>query len=38
MFAKLIFVDMRKPLSRDVARRSVRPNGRDILVRAHEVS
>jgi len=30
--------DMRKPLSRDIARRSVRPNGRDILVKAHEVS
>lgn len=30
--------DMRKPLSRDSARRSVRSNGRDIVVSAHEVS
>ncbi|GAW03149.1 acyl- N-acyltransferase [Lentinula edodes] len=30
--------DMRKPLSRDSARRSVRSNGRDIVVSAHDVS
>ncbi|KAF8504056.1 acyl-CoA N-acyltransferase [Hysterangium stoloniferum] len=30
--------DMRKPLSRDVARRSVRPNGKSIVVSASEVS
>ncbi|KAJ3731627.1 N-acetyltransferase [Lentinula guzmanii] len=30
--------DMRKPLSRDSARRSVRSNGRDIIVSAHDVS
>jgi len=30
--------DMRKPLSRDISRRSVRPNGRDVLVSALEVS
>jgi N-terminal acetyltransferase B complex catalytic subunit len=30
--------DMRKPLSRDPFRRSVRPNGRDIIVSAHDVS
>ncbi|KAJ3515992.1 hypothetical protein NLJ89_g1411 [Agrocybe chaxingu] len=30
--------DMRKPLARDVNRRSVRPNGRDIIVSAHDVS
>jgi len=30
--------DMRKPLARDVTRRSVRPNGRDIIVSAHNVS
>ncbi|KAF8582675.1 acyl-CoA N-acyltransferase [Ramaria rubella] len=30
--------DMRKPLSRDIARRSVRPNGRGIIVHAAEVS
>ncbi|EIM89744.1 N-acetyltransferase [Stereum hirsutum FP-91666 SS1] len=30
--------DMRKPLSRDPMRRSVRPNGRDMLVSAHDVS
>ncbi|KAF8904655.1 N-acetyltransferase [Mucidula mucida] len=29
--------DMRKPLSRDPGRRSVRPNGRDMLVSAHDV-
>ncbi|KAI9070025.1 hypothetical protein FKP32DRAFT_22521 [Trametes sanguinea] len=29
--------DMRKPLSRDPMRRSVRANGRDITVSAHEV-
>lgn len=31
------FTDMRKPLSRDPMRRSVRANGRDITVSAHEV-
>ncbi|KAF5367206.1 hypothetical protein D9757_012219 [Collybiopsis confluens] len=31
-------LDMRKPLSRDSARRSVRNNGRDIIVSAHDVS
>ncbi|KAE9391399.1 acyl-CoA N-acyltransferase [Gymnopus androsaceus JB14] len=30
--------DMRKPLSRDIVRRSVRSNGRDIIVSAHDVS
>ncbi|THH20911.1 hypothetical protein EW146_g568 [Bondarzewia mesenterica] len=30
--------DMRKPLSRDSQRRSVRPNGRDMIVSAHDVS
>jgi len=30
--------DMRKPLSRDPARRSVRSNGRDMIVSAHDVS
>ncbi|KAI0034029.1 N-acetyltransferase [Vararia minispora EC-137] len=30
--------DMRKPLSRDPMRRSVRPNGRTMLVSAHDVS
>ncbi|KAI0080918.1 N-acetyltransferase [Panus rudis PR-1116 ss-1] len=30
--------DMRKPLSRDQGRRSVRPNGREIVVSAHDVS
>ncbi|VDB82885.1 unnamed protein product [Peniophora sp. CBMAI 1063] len=30
--------DMRKPLSRDPGRRSVRPNGRSMLVSRHEVS
>lgn len=30
--------DMRKPLPRDKDRKSVRPNGRDILVSAREVS
>lgn len=30
--------DMRKPLSRDVSRKSVRANGRDIIVSAHDVS
>ncbi|KAF9065679.1 hypothetical protein BDP27DRAFT_1331608 [Rhodocollybia butyracea] len=30
--------DMRKPLSEDGARRSVRSNGRDIVVSAHDVS
>src|SRR5262245_56775228 len=30
--------DMRKPLSRDPHRRSVRPNGRDMIVSAHTVS
>ncbi|KAF8199139.1 N-acetyltransferase [Pholiota molesta] len=31
-------VNMRKPLARDTNRRSVRPNGRDIIVSRHEVS
>ena len=30
--------DMRKPLSRDVLQRSIRTNGRDMIVGAHEVS
>ncbi|KAJ7866653.1 N-acetyltransferase [Mycena leptocephala] len=30
--------DMRKPLSRDAGRRSVRPNGREMLVSRYEVS
>jgi len=30
--------DMRKPLSRDSMRRSVRPNGREISVSAHDAS
>ncbi|KAJ4483635.1 N-acetyltransferase [Lentinula aciculospora] len=30
--------DMRKPLSRDIAQRSIRSNGRDIVVNAHDVS
>ncbi|KAG2103939.1 hypothetical protein BD769DRAFT_1367181 [Suillus cothurnatus] len=30
--------DMRKCLSRDVAQRSIRPNGRDMIVSAHDVS
>ncbi|KAH0583405.1 hypothetical protein H2248_009035 [Termitomyces sp. 'cryptogamus'] len=30
--------DMRKPLSRDPRRRSVRSNGRDMIVSAHDVS
>ncbi|KAF8646948.1 hypothetical protein AX16_007040 [Volvariella volvacea WC 439] len=29
--------DMRKPLSRDSTRRSIRPNGREVIVGAHEV-
>src|SRR6266702_3094409 len=33
-----VFLDMRKPLSRDPYRRSVRPNGRDMIVSAHDVS
>ncbi len=33
-----IILDMRKPLSRDPNRRSVRPNGREMLVSALEVS
>jgi N-terminal acetyltransferase B complex catalytic subunit len=32
------FLDMRKPLSRDTGRRSVRPNGREMLVSRWEVS
>lgn len=31
-------LDMRKPLPRDAARRSVRPNGRDIIVSRQDVS
>jgi len=30
--------DMRKPLPRDTHRRSVRPNGQDIIVSRHDVS
>lgn len=33
-----ISADMRKPLSRDVDKRSVQPNGRNIFVEAYEVS
>ena len=32
------FQDMRKPLSKDNTRRSIRPNGRDMIVSAHDVS
>ena len=32
-----LLLDMRKPLSRDVQRRSIRSNGRDIVVSAHDV-
>lgn len=31
-------IDMRKPLSRDIGRRSVRTNGRDVMVGRDEVS
>lgn len=31
-------LDMRKPLPRDIGKRSVRPNGRDVLVSAADVS
>lgn len=34
----IMLTDMRKPLPRDVSRRSVRPNGKDIIVPAHDVS
>jgi N-terminal acetyltransferase B complex catalytic subunit len=37
-FLSLPFSDMRKPLSKDSARRSIRPNGRDMIVSAHDVS
>jgi len=30
--------DMRKPLPRDVNRRSIRPNGRDIIISAHDAT
>ncbi|KAF4610537.1 hypothetical protein D9613_006721 [Agrocybe pediades] len=30
--------DMRKPLARDVNRRSIRPNGRDIIMSAHDAT
>ena len=33
-----LFEDMRKPLSRDPLRRSVRANGRDYIVSRHDVS
>lgn len=33
----ILYLDMRKPLSRDPGRRSVRTNGRDMLVSAHDV-
>ncbi len=36
--AMAVFTDMRKPLSRDPYRRSVRPGGREIVVSAHDVS
>ena len=32
-----VWPDMRKPLSRDPNRRSVRPNGREMIVSAHDV-
>ena len=38
LFSKFALLDMRKPLARDQSRRSVRPNGRDIIVSAHDVS
>jgi len=34
----IILKDMRKPLARDVNRKSVRANGRDNIVSAHDVS
>ena len=34
----IILEDMRKPLARDVNRKSVRANGRDNIVSAHDVS
>jgi N-terminal acetyltransferase B complex catalytic subunit len=37
-FLSSSLIDMRKPLSRDPYRRSVRPNGRDVIVSAHDVS
>lgn len=37
-FSNNLLLDMRKPLVRDQNRRSVRPNGRDIIVSAHDVS
>lgn len=33
-----LFADMRKPLSRDSGRRSIRANGREMIVSAHDVS
>ena len=38
LLTKDLILDMRKPLTRDPKRRSVRPNGRDINVSAREVS
>ena len=38
IFLFIIHEDMRKALSRDVSRKSVRANGRDIIVSAHDVS
>lgn len=38
LFLKNLLLDMRKPLARDLNRRSVRPNGRDMIVSAHDVS
>ena len=38
LLTKYLELDMRKPLTRDPKRRSVRPNGRDINVSAREVS
>lgn len=37
IYTQSFFPDMRKPLSRDVQRRSIRSNGRDIVVSAHDV-
>lgn len=37
LFTKYLELDMRKPLSRDPKRRSVRPNERDIIVSVREV-
>jgi N-terminal acetyltransferase B complex catalytic subunit len=34
----IVLIDMRKPLSRDATRRSVRSNGRDMIVSANAVN